>query len=249
MMVAALTDLPVVGTDAMGRAYPEAQMTSFAVAELQCYPMALADIRDNEMIISKAASWRWMERISRKVCAEIGSIAATCKAPRSGREVIEHAILYTTTKAIDLGCAVMVARKEHRDPVAAIVKRCNGVRLFKGKVVDVSRRTTEGFLRGIAQLQGLDDNDGESWSVHFQNEYSVAFHGEEAVVMTPDLICLVDSDSGDGIGTDVLRYGQRVSILALPAPPVFLTESGLTNVGPRAFGFDLEFKSVFGGAQ
>ena len=65
--------------------------------------------------------------------------------------------------------------------------------------------------------------------------------------MTPDLICVVDSVSGDGIGTDVIRYGQRVSVLALPSPKVFLSPQGLSNVGPRAFGFDLDFCSVFGG--
>ena len=81
MLVAALSGYPVIDADTMGRAYPEAQMTSVAVSNLQCFPLTLADIRDNEIIIPRAASWRWMERISRKACTEIGSIAATCKAP------------------------------------------------------------------------------------------------------------------------------------------------------------------------
>ena len=63
--------------------------------------------------------------------------------------------------------------------------------------------------------------------------------------MTPDLICVLDSVSGEGIGSDTLRFGQRVSILALPAPDVFLSEDGLNAVGPKAFGFDLDYKSVF----
>ena len=49
----------------------------------------------------------------------------------------------------------------------------------------------------------------------------------------------------DAIGTETLRYGQRVSVIALPAPPVLLTPKGLEHVGPRAFGYDLEFQSVF----
>ena len=40
-MVAAVMDLPVVDADAMGRAFPEAQMTSFAIGGLQPYPMAV----------------------------------------------------------------------------------------------------------------------------------------------------------------------------------------------------------------
>ena len=247
MLVSALTGYPVVDADTMGRAFPEAQMTSVAVAGLQCYPLALADIRDNEVIIPRAESWHWMERISRKICTEVGSIAATCKAPRTGREIKDHAVLYTTTKAIDLGGAVITARRQHRDPTQAILDACDGLRLFTGKVVDIERRATEGFLRGRAVIEGLGDDAGELFTLHFQNEFSVGYRGEEPVVMTPDLICVVDSVSGDGIGTDVIRYGQRVSVLALPAPEVFLTEAGLRNVGPRAFGFDLDFRSVFVG--
>ena len=63
--------------------------------------------------------------------------------------------------------------------------------------------------------------------------------------MTPDLICVVDSVSGDGIGTEALRYGQRVDVLALPAPEIFLTPRGLELVGPRAFGFDFDYRSFF----
>ena len=114
-------------------------------------------------------------------------------------------------------------------------------------MVDVERRATEGFLRGQARIEGLDRDAGAVFTVHFQNEFSVGYRGDAPVVMTPDLICVVDSVSGDGIGTDVIRYGQRVSVLALPSPEVFLSPQGLANVGPRAFGFDLDFRSVFGG--
>src|SRR5207244_10664846 len=75
--------------------------------------------------------------------------------------------------------------------------------------------------------------------------FAVGWRDGEPRVMTPDLICVLDSVSGDAIGTETLRYGQRVSVIALPAPPVLLTPKGLEHVGPRAFGYDLEFKSLF----
>ena len=63
--------------------------------------------------------------------------------------------------------------------------------------------------------------------------------------MVPEIICVMDSVSGDAVGTETLRYGQRVSVLVLRAPPVLLSDRGLEHVGPRAFGYDLEFRSVF----
>jgi DUF917 family protein len=245
MLVAALTGLPVVDADAMGRAYPEAQMTSIAVAGLQSYPFAMADIRNNEVIIPVAESWHWLERIGRKVCTEFGSTAATCKAPRSGIEIKQHTIHYTCSQAIRLGQAIADARVNHHDPIHAVLAATGGKHLFGGKVVDVQRRTTEGFLRGTATIEGFDDQAGAELVLHFQNEFAVAVMNDVPVAMTPDLICVLDSVSGEGIGTEVMRFGQRVSVLVLPAAQVFLSQAGLDAVGPGAFGFDFDFQSAF----
>jgi uncharacterized protein len=244
-LAAALLDLPVVDADCMGRAFPEAQMTSFAIHGLRTYPLTLVDVRDNAVLVARAASWKWMERLSRRACVEVGSIAATCKAPRTGKEVKECGILYSTSKAIRIGRAVQTARRAHRDPIEAVVETEGGLTLFKGKVTDVSRRTTEGFLRGTAVLEGLDAFRGQALALAFQNEFAVAWLDGEPRVMTPDLICVIDTVSGEAVGTETLRYGQRVTVIALPAPPVLLTAKGLEHVGPRAFGYDLPFRSVF----
>jgi uncharacterized protein len=244
-LAAARLALPVVDADAMGRAFPEAQMTSFAIHDLPMYPLTLADVRDNAVIVARAASWTWMERLSRKACVEVGSVAATCKAPRTGREVKDCAIRGSVTRAIRLGERVRRARREHADPVAAVVDAEAGRRLFGGKVRDVERRTTEGFLRGRAVVEGLDGDRGHTFALAFQNEFAVGWLDDVPRVTTPDLICVLDTESGEAIGTETLRYGQRVAVVALPAPPVLLTPKGLEHVGPRAFGYDLDFTSVF----
>jgi uncharacterized protein len=62
---------------------------------------------------------------------------------------------------------------------------------------------------------------------------------------TPELICVLDSDSGESIGTETIRYGQRVTVIVLRAPEIFTSPCGLDHVGPRAFGHPVDFKSVF----
>ena len=117
--------------------------------------------------------------------------------------------------------------------------------LFRGKVVDVARRTTEGFLRGTATVEGLDDDRGSRLELAFQNEWVVAWRDGAPIAMSPDLICVLDTVSGYAFGTETIRYGMRVTVIALPAPAVFLSPKGLHHVGPRAFGYDIEFNSVF----
>jgi uncharacterized protein len=249
LMAAAHLGLPVVDADLMGRAYPEAQMTSVAVGDLRPYPCALYDPRGLESIVTNVPSWKWMERVSRKICVEMGSIASTCKAPRTGREVKDWGIHFTVSKAIGIGHRVREAQRRHEDPIAAVLDEAQGKQLFRGKVVDVARRATEGFLRGCCIVEGLDEDRGAMLEIAFQNEWVVAWRvaGEkrESIAMSPDLICVLDTVSGNAFGTETIRYGMRVTVVALPAPPVFLTPKGLDHVGPRAFGYDLDFRSGF----
>src|SRR5580693_3169773 len=248
-MAAAHLGLPAVDADLMGRAYPEAQMTSVAVGDLRPYPCALYDPRGLESIVTNVPSWKWMERVSRKICVEMGSIASTCKAPRTGREIKEWGIHFTVSKAIGIGRRVREAQRRHEDPIAAILDEAQGKQLFRGKVVDVARRATEGFLRGRCVIEGLDEDRGAKLEIAFQNEWVVAWRGvnghREPIAMSPDLICVLDTVSGNAFGTETIRYGMRATVVALPAPDVFLTPKGLEHVGPRAFGYDLDFRSVF----
>jgi DUF917 family protein len=151
----------------------------------------------------------------------------------------------TTTKAIAIGRAVREAQRKHEDPIAAILAVEPGKLLYKGKVVDVERRATEGFLRGRTRFDGIDAFRGAAMEINFQNEWVVAWLDGKPLAMTPDLICVLDSVSGEAVGSETIRYGQRVTVIALPSPPVFLSPKGLQHVGPRAFGYDLDFKSVF----
>jgi len=239
-MAAAHLDLPIVDADAMGRAYPEAQMTSFAIAGLQPWPLSLVDPRGVEAVIAHVPTWKWMERASRVLTVETGSMAATCKAPRTGVEVKRWGVRDTVTAAIGIGAAVRRARARHADPVSAICDETGGVPLFTGKITDVERRTTGGFLRGSARLEGLHDDAGSDVRLELQNEWLVAWRDGQAIATVPHLICLLDSVSGEAVGTETVRYGQRVSLIGITAPELFSSEAGLRYVGPRAMGYDLD---------
>jgi DUF917 family protein len=137
------------------------------------------------------------------------------------------------------------AARSHQDPVAALLEATGGKLLFRGKIAEVQRQTTEGFLRGTGRVEGLDADRGGSVDLAFQNEFAVAWHDGVVLVTTPDLICVLDSVSGEAIGTESLRYGQRVAVVALPAPAILRTPKGIDHVGPRAFGYDFDYVSVF----
>ncbi|MCA0304870.1 MAG: DUF917 domain-containing protein [Proteobacteria bacterium] len=240
-LVAALTGLPVVDADAMGRAFPESQMTSFALAGLPPLPTMLSDGRGIDVFVGRVPDARWMERLSRQVTVELGGVASACRAPRLGGDIRRHGVPGSVSRALAIGRAVEVARRRRDDPVAALVAAERGRLLFRGKVRDVERRATGGFLKGTARLDGLDGDRGAAFALAFRNEYAVAWRDGVVVGTTPDILATLDSDSGEAVGTETLRYGQRLSVIALPAPTVFTTPAGLALTGPRAFGYDVDY--------
>ena len=160
-----------------------------------------------------------MERASRKICVEMGSIASTCKAPRTGAEVKEWGIHFTVTKAIGIGRRVREAQRRHEDPVAAILDEAGG----KQSVPRQSRRRRPPRDRGVSarplrSSKGSTRTAAARLELAFQNEWVVAWRDGAPLAMSPDLICVLDTVSGDAFGTETIRYGMRVTVIALPAP-------------------------------
>jgi len=88
-------------------------------------------------------------------------------------------------------------------------------------------------------------------SIPFQNEYLYAAYTEadgevetEILCTVPDLVSILGQD-GEAIGSQELRYGLRVSVIGMPAHPLWTgDERGLKVGGPEGFGLMMEWKSV-----
>jgi DUF917 family protein len=93
-------------------------------------------------------------------------------------------------------------------------------------------------------IEGIGDDAGRLLRVEIQNENLAAFEDGRMVCCVPDLISLVDDQSGEAVPTEVLRFGQRVAVIALPCDPLWRTPRGLEIAGPRAFGYDIEYVPV-----
>ncbi len=114
--------------------------------------------------------------------------------------------------------------------------------VFRGKVVDVERRTIEGFARGRARFTSFD---GDSHlEIAFQNEHLVAVVDGQVRCTVPDLICVLEDDTAEPITTEGLRYGQRVTVVAISTPDLMRTPEALAVFGPACFGLDMPFRPV-----
>lgn len=145
--------------------------------------------------------------------------------------------------------------------------------LFRGKIVGVERRLLKGHSYGEITIQQIMKNEEEErcsssdaidscssvttvatggvLKIPFKNENIYAKHisdiGEERyIAMVPDLISVLDMQSGLALGVPEFRYGLMVTVLGIACSPRWTdTPRGLEIGGPAAFGYkDLEYKPL-----
>ena len=248
IMAASECGLPVVDGDGMGRAFPELQMTSFSLHGISASPFVMTDEHLNTVICHSKDN-RKGETLARAVCMGMGLMNFLAAYPMSGREARRVAIPDTVTLAHALGGAIENARTGTSpvdtliEGIRASVEGIEVVRLFDGKVVDVWRATERGFVIGWLDLAPLNGAGGRV-RIDFRNEYLACTFDGKPRALTPDLICVVDSETAEPIPTPDIRYGQRVTALGLSCHPVFRTEAALKVVGPEAFGMDHAYRPL-----
>ncbi|MBA3449811.1 MAG: DUF917 domain-containing protein, partial [Chloroflexia bacterium] len=241
--VAAELGIPLVDADAMGRAFPELQMCIPTLSGVTATPMAIADEKGNSAVINTISN-RWTETLARSLTVDMGCAAMIAIYPMTGKQVKTTCVLNSMTFLERIGRTIRQARERHHDPVDAVRAATAGYLIWRGKVSDVERRTVTGFARGEATISGVDAHDGRELRIAFQNEFLLAHTGDTVLASTPDLITILDDETGEPITTEGLRYGYRVSVLAMPCDPRWRTPEGLAIVGPGYFGYDVAYVPI-----
>lgn len=241
---AARLGLKVLDADGMGRAFPDAAMVAMNVAGVPCEWAVQSDVVGN-ISVMKTVDLHWLERHARALTVASGSICIGAHYPMSAATVKGAVIEGTVSAAIRVGHAVMSAS----DPVAAVAAELDARVLLTGKISDVDRRTDGGFVRGSVTVTGTGADRGRLQRLELQNENLMVLEDGEVLVSVPDLITIIDAETGHAITTEMLRFGQRVSVLAWACDPIWRTDRGLELAGPAAFGYDLPYTPFEGAAR
>ncbi|KAK0470131.1 uncharacterized protein EV420DRAFT_1616471 [Desarmillaria tabescens] len=256
-------NLPTVDGDWMGRAYPVGWQITPVVwggDKPQFIPQVICDGNGNTM----GTTEKLVERAFRAALSEMGSHVACARGPITGAKTKAYAVQHTISLSWRIGRAVALCRaKNEIDYVSeAIISEAGGPEsakiLFKGKIVQIERRTVIGHLFGEITIKAADvsgsRNMGEEFSgsmkIPFKNENLVAKTvtedgTEEIVASVPDLICVCDAANGGAIGTPEYKYGLLVVVIGIQASDKWTAiPRGIEIGGPRAFGIDIDYKPL-----
>ncbi|WP_257347426.1 DUF917 domain-containing protein [Pseudalkalibacillus decolorationis] len=243
IIAAAKKSLPILDADAMGRAFPEAQMVTFHLDGLEPSPVTMADEKGNSVVLYPRDGV-WSERLARVITIEMGGSASVCDYSLLGKEVKNSVIPNTLTLAEKIGGYLLDNKGKEQQGIKKMLEELNGYQLFEAKIVDIERRLIGGFTRGSANFEGIRHEQGRTFTIYFQNEHLVAKEGEHLLCSTPDLIAVLDAETGFPITTERMKYGARVVAVAFPCHEKWRTQKGIETAGPRYFGYDFNYQPV-----
>lgn len=239
---AAKLHLPILDADAIGRAFPEAQMETFHLHGLEPEQVAVGDEKGNVALLKPINAY-WSEYMSRTLTVQMGGSASVSDYFLAGKDVKGSVVNGTLSLAREIG-EILMHQEDYDDVFKALLDRLNGFELYDGKVTAVTRETKQGFNFGTAQIEGLNNYRGKTFSLEFQNETLVAKEGDEILASVPDLIVALDIESAFPITSERLQYGSRVKVVSFPCDPQWRTPIGIETAGPRYFGYDVDYIPV-----
>ncbi|KAB7667746.1 DUF917 domain-containing protein [Bacillus sp. B1-b2] len=241
--LAARLGLPVVDVDGMGRAFPELQMVTFYLDGISATPMVIGDEKGNTSLINTVNNV-WAERIARNTTIQMGGSVMMSIYPMKGENLKGSGIHNILQLEEEIGKSIRLAKQNGKEPIKEVLQLTRGFELFKGKVVDVNRKTETGFARGTATFEGLENYMKQELTLSFQNEHLIARTKEAVLCVTPDLIAVLDSETGLPVTTEGLRYGARCVVIGIPCHEKWRTEKGIATCGPGYFGYDVEYRPI-----
>lgn len=268
-------DRPTVDADWMGRAYPTYWQTTICVYETgQLVPCAIVSGDGKTILMTKTTNDEIVDRALRASCSEMGSRVGKAAKPVTKEKIMKYSVLNTMSLAWRIGRCIARARAHNTSSTVAeqIIEEVGGPKtakvLFRGKIVAVERRLFKGHSYGEITIQQKADDEledspstsaetsaavatGGVLKIPFKNENIYAKHvaddgTEQYVASVPDLIAVLDAQSGKALGVPEYRYGVMVTVLGITCSPRWSdTPKGLEIGGPAAFGYkDIEYKPL-----
>ena len=238
---AAEMGISAVDGDYTGRAIPEIQQTTPFIKERELLPVASFDCWGNTACITGSVNWRMAERIGKMIadgghskCAQAGFFLPV-------KEMQETVIPGTLSECFQVGRTIRLAVEAGRDPAAAAAGTVGGTIVCRGKVVKKEWWDKIGYYWGTHTIAGEGEFAGTQLKIWFKNENHMSWKNGEVFVTSPDMLQVVDTETGFPYTNNKIEEGMDVTVIAMKAREVFRSERGLFVLSPKAFGYDMAY--------
>jgi hypothetical protein len=244
VVAAARLGIQAVDGDYTGRAIPEIPQTTPYLNDLPLWPISSVDKYGNLCVIKESVGYEMAERIGKFLAAASFGFAGQSGFLFKGNDMKRVVIPGTLSRCLKIGRLIRTSRQAGQDPVAEIVKELSGWLLFEGKVSKKDWEDKEGYYWGTHTIAGEGDFTGKEFKIWFKNENHISWLDGKPYVTSPDILTVVDRETGEPYANPAIAEGQHTAVIGLHAVEQFRSPKGIDILGPRHFGFDIDYTPI-----
>lgn len=244
IVAAARLGIPIVDGDYTGRAIPEIPQTTPYLNGLPLWPISSTDKYGNQCLIKDSVGYEMAERIGKFLAAASFGLAGQAGFLFKGSDMKRAVIQGTLSDCLRIGRTIREARDAGHDPVDGIVKQLKGWLLFEGEVSNKEWEDKEGYYWGTHTVSGRGEFGGSEFKIWLKNENHVSWLNGESYVTSPDMLNVVNRETGEPYANSQIAEGQHVAVIGLRAVEQFRSPKGIDILGPKHFGFDIDYTPI-----
>lgn len=216
--------LPILDGDvAGGRAVPEIQDDIFYINKTRTTPVICVNLKKEVLIIDKTDEIRNIENLVR-------NFASLSRGPLilidhiSRRDNFKRISLATFSRSIRLG--EKIKGKNEKERFSEILNFTKAKIIVEGRIVSIKEKNVENFLEKIIE--------GKNWKIIVKNEYIAVFINERLITAVPDIIVIIEKNTGKPLHSTQVKEGKDVSIISIKSFKKWYTKRGLMIFGPES---------------
>lgn len=233
LLLAAKYNLPVLDGDFMGRAFPKTNMTKPAVLHKTNFlPTYIADCVRNFARLNIKQNTQLLERLLRDIAINFGSAAVVAIYLFFAEQANEYIIQGSITRALKIGLKFSEFATDSEKALTLI----GGKIIAIGTIDNVIHTIKEGFLTGYVTIK----TQHTSLIIYYQNEFLLVMQNKIVLASSPEIITLVDEQTGCVVTTDILRFGIKVKVILFEPPPFWHDSNHKKFVNYKIFNLELQ---------
>ncbi|SNR89007.1 hypothetical protein SAMN06265360_12824 [Haloechinothrix alba] len=237
LIAAARLGLPCIDADIMRRCFPAVEMTLFMLAGIRPSPVFMVDMWGMGTMFATQRD-DVVSTLIRTSLPHLGMVALISTYTVTAEDCARFGARRALTDCASIGRLLRSTSSHDLASYGDFLRYCSGRVEFSGIVIDLVRDWREGTPHGTITLEAVE-GPARLMRLEHQHENLVAAVDGELVVTVPDVIALIDVESGVVMQSADVVEGQRLLVIAIPTDARWHTPAGLELVGPQAFGLDV----------
>jgi len=223
--------LPIIDADVVGgRAAPEVFLETITLRGIARTPLVVANNNGDVASLTNSNDYLFVEKFLRSFATQSGGIAYVCGYPLRVGDIKGVVAEESVTRCMELGKKMTSGKYEE------IASENIFSFIAEGIVTSVTTENLDGFLQGEYTIQSGKD----TFEITIKNENIICKKNEKTIVTVPDLICLYNLETNEGVYNRDIVLGLKVAILSAPAIPIWRTPEGIKLFSPKNLGFNEE---------